>query len=386
MLARLYTDCWAPGYLSIVRKLPRPFGDFANRFHSELASGPVTAFNYNFLSRRLCNLIRMLDLSTIAKLYDEYLNYGGLFDRLVVEELRKGGGRAVDGLFAFSTTCLETLRFCKESGIYTVVDQIDAAGVDEDIVAEENRSWPGWEPSHTPIPNSYWERLSAEWATADSVLVNSKFSRDALVKQGVALSKILVSPLSFDTSSVVCRRVGDSSRSLRVLWLGNVSLRKGIQYLREAAELLRAVPIEFVVAGPVGIAADKVSSFPSNVRFVGKVSGQLKSEQYAWADVFVLPTLSDGFALTQLEAMSHGVPVIATANCGEVVSDGVDGFTIPIRSGRALADKLRLLESDRAMLEFMASNAIMKASSFEADRTLAELERNLQIHRLRARS
>jgi glycosyltransferase involved in cell wall biosynthesis len=81
--------------------------------------------------------------------------------------------------------------------------------------------------------------------------------------------------------------------------------------------------------------------------------------------VFVLPTLSDGFAITQLEAMAHGLPVVTTPNCGRVVTDGVDGFIVPARDSRALADALVRLDSDRSLLREMSRNALQTVKRYD---------------------
>ena len=122
-----------------------------------------------------------------------------------------------------------------------------------------------------------------------------------------------------------------------MLWLGQVNVRKGIHYLMEAARKLEKENIHFDVVGPIGILSDAVASAPRNVTFHGPVGRDQTANWYRKADLFVLPTLSDGFAITQLEAMAHGLPVITTPCCGEVVSDGVDGFIVAPRDAEALA-------------------------------------------------
>jgi glycosyltransferase involved in cell wall biosynthesis len=97
-------------------------------------------------------------------------------------------------------------------------------------------------------------------------------------------------------------------------------------------------------------------------------------EFYREADVFVLPTISDGFALTQLEAMAHGLPVITTPNCGEVVRDGVDGFLIPARDSAALAKALTTLAEDPERLEAMRDSALENLARFNLD----ALDQNLR--------
>jgi glycosyltransferase involved in cell wall biosynthesis len=97
------------------------------------------------------------------------------------------------------------------------------------------------------------------------------------------------------------------------------------------------------------------------------------SEYYRWADVFVLPTVSDGFALTQLEAMAHGLPVIATPNCGRVVNDGEDGFLVPARDAEALADAIATLSDDRDRIQNMARRALSTAQEYTINRVADEL-------------
>jgi glycosyltransferase involved in cell wall biosynthesis len=155
--------------------------------------------------------------------------------------------------------------------------------------------------------------------------------------------------------------------TLNVLWVGSVILRKGIQYLLEAARALAGENIEFTVAGPIGISKAAVSLFPANVRFLGKVSASQKFALFQSADVFVLPTVSEGFAITQVEAMSFGLPVIATPNCGSVVSHGRDGFVVPVRDGNALADRILALHQDREMLRAMSEQARLKSGQYSIE-------------------
>jgi glycosyltransferase involved in cell wall biosynthesis len=186
----------------------------------------------------------------------------------------------------------------------------------------------------------------------------------------VPKKKIIIVPLAYEGPQAQSKPINRSSR-LSVLWLGTVGLRKGIHYLFEAARLLQGENVSFTVAGPIGITADAVASAPSNVTFLGRVTRDRLSEVYGAADVFVFPTLSDGFGITQLEAMAHGLPVIATPRCGEVVVDGYNGFIVPAADGHALADAILKLERDRALLAEMSRQALRRAGDFslEAYRT-----------------
>ena len=140
---------------------------------------------------------------------------------------------------------------------------------------------------------------------------------------------------------------------MRVLFLGQVNVRKGVLELLEAARLVENEPVEFLL---VGGAADglRLGEVPQSVRVAGAVERGEAEQWYREADVFVLPTHSDGFALTQLEAQSHGLPVVASRHCGQVVKDGVNGLLLPKVSANALAQALRDLVTNPRLLESMA--------------------------------
>jgi glycosyltransferase involved in cell wall biosynthesis len=186
------------------------------------------------------------------------------------------------------------------------------------------------------------------------------------VQQGVPAEKLVVIPLCYEEEKGEGKREkGKSScHPLRVLFLGQVILRKGIQYLMEAARQLEGENMRFEVVGPIGISEQALKSAPKNMMFHGRVSRDQASDWYRRADVFVLPTISDGFALTQLEAMAHGLPVITTANCGDVVRHGLDGRIVPPRDAHALAEAIMTFANDRSSLSDFSQNAQRRVKDF----------------------
>lgn len=221
---------------------------------------------------------------------------------------------------------------------------------------------------------------------ADRVLVNSAFSRDALIKQGVNPQKLVVVPLCFEpkkevlTASAGEKLTHTAGQPLRVLFLGQVILRKGIHYLLAAARKLDPEKVHFDIVGALGIKPEATAKAPRNVTFHGRVTTDQTAAWYRRSHVFVLPTLSDGFAITQLEAMSYGLPVIATPCCGEVVSDGVDGFIVPPRDPDALAKAFQRYLDEPELLESQRPLAIKKAGQFTTERltnNLLAIEKDL---------
>jgi glycosyltransferase involved in cell wall biosynthesis len=109
------------------------------------------------------------------------------------------------------------------------------------------------------------------------------------------------------------------------------------------------------------------------VTFHGRTTRDQASNWYLQSDLFVLPTLSDGFALTQLEAMAHGLPVVTTPCCGDVVSDGVDGFVVPPRDADGLARTLQRYLMEPALLKAQKIGALAKARQFTLERLATHL-------------
>jgi glycosyltransferase involved in cell wall biosynthesis len=92
------------------------------------------------------------------------------------------------------------------------------------------------------------------------------------------------------------------------------------------------------------------------------------AQHYAWADVFLLPSICEGSATACYEALAAGVPVITTENAGSVVRDGIDGFIVPIRDAGAIVERLEMLHRDRELLESMARGALQRASEFTVEK------------------
>jgi glycosyltransferase involved in cell wall biosynthesis len=147
-------------------------------------------------------------------------------------------------------------------------------------------------------------------------------------------------------------------------------------YAIEAARLLENSNVEFTFAGNLEVS---LPNLPSNCSYIGHIPRTEIGNIYSAHHVFVLPTLSDGFALTQVEALAHGLPVVATRNCGDVVEHGISGLLIPPRDSKALAEAVLQIGSDRAILELMSENALQRAKAFTAKNIWPSLRAALNL-------
>jgi hypothetical protein len=376
-LAGLYTDFWASQRIrSMIGDIPfKGLQSLSARFHPKLHDAPVSSWNWRSLGweagRRYC-----WRREECSGNYPGYIQVGRRFATQVCKALKRGpklGSGSV--FFAYTTGALEAMELCGEHGTPCVLNQIDPNRVEIEMVCEEEKRWAGWATRQIEIPEKYFRRREQEWALARRVVVNSEFCRQAIVKQGVPPEKLVVVPLCYEPASRLSlpKPRDPILGPLRVLWLGQVVLRKGIQYVLQAARYFESRTVRFDIVGPIGISRDAVASAPPNVVFHGRVTRDQAAKWYRSADVFALPTLSDGFAITQLEAMAHGLPVIATPCCGEVVNHGLDGFVVPPRDAESLAKTLQRYLDEPGLLRDQQRSALVKAGQFTLERLAANL-------------
>ena len=363
-LRLFYTDAWCRRGQRWLSRGPAVLRSLAQRRHDALPSDKVVSFNWRTMWDESYHRVFESE-ADMAALYGWFERMGRRFAQRVARHLvRQKLDPDMDVFFGFNVASLEALEHLAERGVVTIVDQVDPARVEEDLVLSDAERWPGWARLPGRIDDAYYQRLATEWHAASLVLVNSAWSRDALVQQGVPTGKIIVVAQAYEGPIAAEPRRPSPDRPLHVVWIGRVMLRKGIQYLIQAANRLTDSNVRFTIAGPIEISSQALATAPPSMTFLGRITRDQASDVYRDADVFVLPTLSDGFAITQLEAMAHGVPVIATPNCGQVVTDGKDGWIVPIRNADALAEAVARCDQDRERTAQMSEAAIAKSRQF----------------------
>lgn len=275
-----------------------------------------------------------------------------------------------NAVYVFNAAGLEILRKAKDAGLTCFLDQTTLPwDTEQAIVAEERVRWPGWEEG--AVDKSDWHELDVrergEWALADLIFCGSEWVRDAMTKFGVPSSRCAVVPygVALSRSSMPPKKI--SHGPLHVLFVGSIELRKGIPYLLHAAEQIPSREAIFRAVGPVRIAADAARKIATRIELTGPLPRSELAEQYAWADVLVLPSLSEGSANVGYEALANGVPVITTPAAGSVVRDGIEGYIVPVRDANAIAERLRYLSADRKALRDMAAAAKLHAQEFTVE-------------------
>jgi starch synthase len=205
------------------------------------------------------------------------------------------------------------------------------------------------------------EKEEHEYEQADFITVPSEFVKSSFINEGVPENKIIKIPYGARLDRF--KKIGDPKKNkFRVLWVGGISIRKGFFYALEAFQKLEHPNKEFVVIGSIfDEMKPLLSNFKTtNVSFLGIIPNQRLLEYYSSSNVFILPSIEEGLAMVQGEALACGCPIIATPNTGasDLFTDGKEGFIVPLRSVQALTDKLQLLADNPNMRDEMSENGL----------------------------
>ncbi len=296
---------------------------------------------------------------------------GGLFsidavyrslDRRVAE--RVAASLTTTAVYAYDDGALETFLAARERGIKCIFEHPTIHWrMVRQIQREEAELHPEWAPTLGALGDSEDKlaRKDQELALADFVITPSSFAKASITRASVLTAPVLV--LSYGTGPVSARpRRARTSNKLRVLFVGALSQAKGLGYLLEAVTHLER-DIEFTLIGRRASPAVPAPSVLDKYRWIPSLPHEQLLQEMSRHDVLVFPSLHEGFGLVMTEAMGQGLVVITTPHTGgpDLITDGVDGFVVPIRSAAAIEERLAILLHDRGRLEAMREEVRKKA-------------------------
>jgi hypothetical protein len=252
-----------------------------------------------------------------------FTSFGKTFNEAV---LRYGLGDA-NVVFGFNRAQLELFEAAGREGRRCVLDQTMApSAVHHTLLANEQERWSGWQDAPpTQTDRALAEREQREWAAADLILCPSEFVRESVRAADGPTEKCVLVPYGTDLARFPPppTRQPPAGRPIRVLFAGEVGLRKGVPYLLEALRRLGPEKVDGRLVGSVRIEPRKLEAYAKVATFTGSVPRPEMRTHYAWADLFVFPSVCEGSAAVLAEALASGLPVICTPNSGPPPAQGV---------------------------------------------------------------
>lgn len=221
------------------------------------------------------------------------------------------------------------------------------------------------------LPAEDFERIVLEPKMAGRILVASSFTKRTLIENGTPASAISVIPYGVDLQRFTPgSRSRSSAAPLRLLFAGTINQRKGIKYLVAALRALRHREIRLTICGRVVDDLSVLKPIASQVDLRPSVSAAELVSAYREADLFVLPSVAEGFGQVLLEALACGVPILSTRHTAapDLVDEGVHGFVVEPRRADLLAERIEWALCHRAALAEMRVEARARAERFHWNR------------------
>jgi len=335
----------------------------ARRSYSEAPASRVKAVPWREVLRLCARGTLFENLLCSGERPFSVIGIGLDFDARVAQRLRE---LRPDLVYAYDGAALETFREARKLGITSVCELTSSYWPwARKLLAEEAEHNPDFAnllPSLADSP-AYLECREEELRLADYVFVPSQHVLRTLAGV-VPEEKIRVVPYG---APEVRPRTGfnlDFSRPLKVLFVGNLSQNKGISYLLDAMDML-GPRAELTLVGRKLSPNVRIDGACRRWKWFESLSNTQVLQLMQESDVFVLPSLSDGWGLVCTEALACGLPVIVTPNVGmsQIVRDTFDGFIVPIRRADAIADRLEVLYRDREKQAEMSRQAQATAAA-----------------------
>ncbi|HUI20798.1 MAG TPA: glycosyltransferase family 4 protein [Methylocella sp.] len=236
----------------------------------------------------------------------------------------------------------------------------------DEILREEHERWglpyPGIDPRIIDAEES-------EYAEADCITVPSHFAYRSFLSQRIAPEKLRLLPYGVNLSLFEPAETPPEGR-FDVLFGGGMSLRKGIPYLVQAFQQLRhpAKSLSFVGTPSASMIEflRQRSLWPKEARVLGHVPQPQLKNVMSRSHVMVLPSVEEGLALVQAQAMACACPVIGTHNTGaeDIFTNSQEGFIVPIRDPDALTERLQYLADHPEERAQMGQRALAKVQDF----------------------
>ena len=229
------------------------------------------------------------------------------------------------------------------------------------------------------IHNQFIRRELAEYKNANFVLVPSKFVQKTFQKQGILNTRVLNYPSDnttfFPIKSLAINKY--KTKKFKIVFVGGLTLRKGVQYLIEGFNQLKNDNFELHL---IGTPSQDYSLFKNKINFNKTfVYGHLDQKKINTilnqCHVFVMPSIEEGAAISVAQAMSSGLPVIVTENTGwkEVVIKNKNGFVIPIMNSNKIYQKLKFCYENLDQLKKMSKQSLKYSKNKTWDKYVDEL-------------
>lgn len=215
-------------------------------------------------------------------------------------------------------------------------------------------------------------RVLYEINNAHYFFAPSEIVKESLLYSGAKNEQIFVIPYGVDANKFTFMQKADVKRPLELLYVGQVIYRKGLHHLLETVTKYQSGEVRLNIAGAYTKDSSLVQKYNKyeNINFLGFITRDILAGLYQKSDVFVFPSLGEGYALVLLEALSCGMPVICSNYSGgnDAIINGYNGFVFEASKDDVLKDRIDWFLKNGDKLPELSLNARQASMQYSWDR------------------
>lgn len=288
-------------------------------------------------------------------------------DRKVASRLSISSKEGSKAIYAYEDGALESFRKAEQFAMLKMYDlPIGYWRAARELLANTQNEWPGWAMTINGFADSKEKicRKEEELALADHIFVASSFTARTLKRYPGELKNIRVIPYGFPPPQTGRTYENTEGRPIKLLFVGGLSQRKGLAELFHAVERL-GDKVTLTIVGRKSVEGCKaLDKALAKYHYIPSLPHSEVLSLMREHDVFVFPSLFEGFGLVITEAMSQGTPVITTERTAgpDIITDGEDGWIVTAGSVDDLHKRLQYLVEHPAEIERVGRQALETAA------------------------
>ena len=293
-----------------------------------------------------------------------------IYEKLDVKTAKELSAFSLNVVHAYEDGALDTFYKAKELGAQCSYElPIVNWPTSRRLLSEEAERYPEWEPTleTTREPEEKLLRKEKEMKLANRITCPSKFVLDSIPSEIREQIPCQIAPFgSPQMPKAHSLTAKEKGKYLKILFVGSMSQRKGLADLFRAMQLLKNEPIKLSILGQPSMPMDFYRKQFSDFEYYPACSNSKVREIMRKHDALILPSIVEGRALVQQEALSCGIPIVVTPNAGgeDLIEDGITGHLVPIRSPEKIAEKVLSLFKGIQSKGEMAEECIKKAKEY----------------------
>ncbi|RZL26906.1 MAG: glycosyltransferase [Pedobacter sp.] len=344
--------------------LPSYIHKFKNRNFNQVPLKKIGIYPYKELIRLFA--VRFLSLSTTDRIW-EWAELS--FDKWAAKQLNP----EIRMVHAYEHAALATFKKAEELGVFKVLEQTSQHYTHfEKLIKQQFEKYPELKSAYNERVSGKLilkrnERKKQEYALADLIICNSSFTKKTLITGNVEKSKIIVIPLAFPET--VKKRPIKQGNIFTFLYAGSLSVRKGTHLLLEIWQknFSSQTNLELILVGKNLLPQSLTSIKSDNIKIIDFVHQTELEKLYDNADVFVFPTLADGFGMVITEAMARGLPVIASDHSAgpDLIEHQKNGLIAKSGDLEDLTKQMNWCIENKSLLPEISNQALIKANTYQ---------------------